>query len=284
MYSFAIGFSVPLFLIAVSYLCVVRELRMSAKKNIAGSRRSKTRENTNRRIELLVIGIIFTYTICWLPYWIEQLCVSFSTPETIQFRGFYDFVLIATSLSYTNSALNPILYAFLSDNFKRRCSDIFNSIFKWLRLRRRFNNNNNTTNITITNIKNQRSHNNIQSVLLIPTAVYSDPEVSRAESRQTVLLNESSKLTSSSLNTNHGDGIDTAKKTLFPSCAGLTPSDDGQQSNKILGDQQFNSKKNGVALNEDMKSSFVIRDSNGAANNSHHRLTQQQENIQCHGV
>lgn len=135
MYSLAIGFAVPFLLIAAFYSCVIRKLRLAATgpMSLGSARRSKSRETTNRRVEHLVIGIICTYTICWLPYWIMQLCVSFHNLEHTPIEGFYSFVLIATCLSYTNSALNPILYAFLSDNFKRRCTDVVRSIYslKW---------------------------------------------------------------------------------------------------------------------------------------------------------
>lgn len=130
MYSFLLGFSVPLLLIAAFYVCVIRKLRLAASGpiNTVSSRRSRSRETTNRRIEHLVIGIICTYIICWLPYWITQLCVSFNAEGISPVAGFYECFLVATSLSYTNSALNPILYAFLSDNFKRRCIDVLRSI------------------------------------------------------------------------------------------------------------------------------------------------------------
>ena len=136
LYSFAIGFAFPLLLIAAFYSCVVRKLRQAASgpaASVSSSRRSRTRETTNRRIEHLVMGIICTYTICWMPYWIAQLAVSLDYNGKIP--AFYQFFMVGTALSYTNSALNPILYAFLSDNFKRRCSEVFASIMglrRWL--------------------------------------------------------------------------------------------------------------------------------------------------------
>ncbi|CAA3004719.1 somatostatin receptor type 2-like, partial [Olea europaea subsp. europaea] len=140
MYSFAIGFAFPLLLIAGFYLCVIRKLRNAASGQAnLGSTRMKSRQSANKRIEYLVTGIICTYTICWLPYWITQLVVSFLTTfrkEPIE--GFWQFTIIATSLSYTNSALNPILYAFLSDQFKRRCIEVFGTFLRttgWYNLR-----------------------------------------------------------------------------------------------------------------------------------------------------
>jgi len=182
LYSFAIGFAAPLLLIAAFYLCVIRKLRVAASgtTNLGTGRRNKSRENTNRRIEHLVIGIICTYTVCWLPYWVAQLLVSFSSGESSPMAGFYGFVLIATSLSYTNSALNPILYAFLSDNFKRRCSRIFESICSlrifWPLGHRRAEN---------------KSTNSFAQLAECETSI------ARPESRQTIIMNESARLISS---------------------------------------------------------------------------------------
>lgn len=171
----------PLLLIAAFYTCVIRKLRIAANGpiNLGSSRRSRSRENTNKRIEHLVIGIICTYTICWLPYWITQLCVSFTTLENAPIMGFYPLVLIATCLTYTNSALNPILYAFLSDNFKRRCSDVFRSILsvKWCH-----------------QFPPTDGHSTVATTIYEASEVNNKQNQCRPESRQTVIMNEAVRL------------------------------------------------------------------------------------------
>lgn len=160
-------------LIAIFYLCVIRKLRVTARgTNSLVSRRSRIRESANRRIEFLVIGVICTYTICWLPYWISQLYVSFESSSTKTPAFYYLFILIATSLSYTNSALNPILYAFLSDNFKRRCAEIFRSIYsiRWLLG------------------GNQQRAAHLSQPSTHATTFGLDSEVSRPESRRTLIM------------------------------------------------------------------------------------------------
>lgn len=195
LYSFAIGFAFPLMLIAAFYICVIRKLRIAASGPISqgSARRSRHRETTNKRIEHLVIGIICTYTICWLPYWITQLCVSFSTTfERSPMEGFYPLVLIATCLSYTNSALNPILYAFLSDNFKRRCSNVFRSIFQAKWCQGGSNCHGPDGHSTIATALGEHSetinlnNNNNNSANKLDNSLYPRPE-----SRQTMTMNES---------------------------------------------------------------------------------------------
>lgn len=183
----------PVLLIAGFYFCIVRKLRSTASGtiNTASSRRSRSRETTNRRVEHLVVWIIFIYTLCWLPYWISQLLVSFYSSMVSPIEIFYDFFLIATSLSYTNSALNPILYAFLSDNFKRRCIDVVNSIYAINFFHKNpgesqsgVNQGPQSTTICPTN---QSEQGRLLSTTFCQT---NQSESGRPESRQTVFLNE----------------------------------------------------------------------------------------------
>ena len=64
----------------------------------------------------MVLAVITVYIICWLPYWIFQMVALWveQLPE-------WSILLyqLLTILSYANSALNPLLYAFLSENFRR---------------------------------------------------------------------------------------------------------------------------------------------------------------------
>lgn len=134
-YSFLISFAIPLSLIACFYVRVIRKLRTSAAEQMTknrSSRRTRARESTNKRIEHLVIAIILTYTVCWLPYWIVQMYMSDIEDGGSFPEAYMPIIWTATILSYTNSALNPILYAFLSGNFQRRFSEILGSNAEYL--------------------------------------------------------------------------------------------------------------------------------------------------------
>lgn len=114
LYTFILGFAIPLVLIFVFYYLVIRKLRTVGPKN-----KPKEKKKSHRKVTKLVLTVITVYVLCWLPYWITQIALIFTPPRQCQSSITVIVFLIAGALSYSNSAMNPILYAFLSDNFKK---------------------------------------------------------------------------------------------------------------------------------------------------------------------
>lgn len=81
--------------------------------------KSKEKKKSHRKVTKLVLTVITVYVLCWLPYWITQVALIFTPPKQCQSNIVITIFLLAGCLSYSNSAMNPILYAFLSDNFKK---------------------------------------------------------------------------------------------------------------------------------------------------------------------
>lgn len=114
LYTFVLSFAVPLLLIFVFYCLVIRKLKTVGPKN-----KSKEKKKSHRKVTKLVLTVITVYVFCWLPYWITQVALIL-TPKNQTLSSLGIIVYLFTGvLSYSNSAMNPILYAFLSDNFKK---------------------------------------------------------------------------------------------------------------------------------------------------------------------
>ena len=113
-YSFFLGFAIPLGLILVFYILVIFKLKTVGPKN-----KSKEKKKSHRKVTRLVLTVITVYICCWLPYWITQLALIFTPPGRTQENVMIAIFLLAGCLSYSNSAMNPVLYAFLSENFKK---------------------------------------------------------------------------------------------------------------------------------------------------------------------
>ncbi|XP_076056453.1 somatostatin receptor type 2-like [Oratosquilla oratoria] len=114
MYSFFLAFGIPLSFISIFYTFVILKLRTVGPKT-----KSKEKKKSRRKVTKLVLTVITVYVLCWLPYWVLQLALITSPPKQNQSLFRKILFLFTSCLSYINSAINPILYAFLSDNFKK---------------------------------------------------------------------------------------------------------------------------------------------------------------------
>ncbi|GJQ71703.1 GPRALS3 [Trypoxylus dichotomus] len=113
LYSFVLGFATPLCLILIFYCLVIQKLKTVGPQN-----KSKEKKRSHRKVTKLVLTVVTVYVLCWSPYWVSQLTVVFADNRSV--TTFEKTVhLLVSCLSYSNSAMNPILYAFLSDNFKK---------------------------------------------------------------------------------------------------------------------------------------------------------------------
>ncbi|XP_078691625.1 somatostatin receptor type 2-like [Branchiostoma floridae x Branchiostoma belcheri] len=112
-YTFVIGFVAPLIIIAVCYTLLLRKVKSASAK--AGARGSRKR--SRRKVTRMVVVMVVVFVICWLPFYTLQLVnLNVQLPVTPFLIGSYHFIV---TLSYANSCVNPILYALLSENFKK---------------------------------------------------------------------------------------------------------------------------------------------------------------------
>lgn len=121
IYTFIVGFAVPLCFIATFYTCVIIHMKRSGPAN---RQRSTEQRRNHRKVTYLVLAIILVYIICWLPYWVFQITlVVFSLYDTVVNN--VAIFHVCTVLQFANSMVNPILYAFLSENFRNRFKEVF---------------------------------------------------------------------------------------------------------------------------------------------------------------
>lgn len=76
-----------------------------------------------RKVIRLLVAVVASFAVCVLPYHVRVLWQTFAEPHVID-----DWQLVIPPLTfvvyYLNSAVNPLLYAFLSDRFRTSFVDV----------------------------------------------------------------------------------------------------------------------------------------------------------------
>uniref|UniRef100_A0A8C9GJM1 Somatostatin receptor 4 n=1 Tax=Piliocolobus tephrosceles TaxID=591936 RepID=A0A8C9GJM1_9PRIM len=98
VYTFLLGFLLPVLAIGLCHLLIVGKMR---------HRRSE------KKITRLVLMVVAVFVLCWMPFYVVQLLNLFVTSLDATVNH------VSLILSYANSCANPVLYGFLSDNFRR---------------------------------------------------------------------------------------------------------------------------------------------------------------------
>ncbi|KAM7010136.1 somatostatin receptor type 5 isoform 2-T2 [Tautogolabrus adspersus] len=104
---------------AVSFVVVLPVVIFSdVQVKSSGARAGFTkRRRSERKVTRMVVVIVVVFVLCWLPFFIiNMINLVVIIPESSATAGIYFFAVI---LSYANSCANPVLYGFLSDNFKQ---------------------------------------------------------------------------------------------------------------------------------------------------------------------
>ncbi|XP_072531535.1 opioid receptor, delta 1a [Salminus brasiliensis] len=110
---FIFAFVVPVLVITICYGLMI--LRLRSVRLLSGS---KEKDRNMRRITRMVLVVVAAFIICWTPI---HIFIIIKTLVEVDQRN--PFVIaswhLCIALGYTNSSLNPVLYAFLDENFKR---------------------------------------------------------------------------------------------------------------------------------------------------------------------
>nr|CAD7393207.1 unnamed protein product [Timema cristinae] len=111
---FATSYVIPLALICGLYLCMLMRLWRGVTPGghvSAESRRGK------KRVTRMVVVVVAIFAVCWFPIQIILVLKSVNLYEITNTSVMIQ--IVSHVLAYMNSCVNPILYAFLSENFRK---------------------------------------------------------------------------------------------------------------------------------------------------------------------
>lgn len=111
---FLFSFLIPVAIISVCYSLMVRRLR--SVRLLSGSR---SKDRNLRRISQMVLAVVAAFVLCWMPVQVLALVQAIGKVDLGGSQTAVAAMHFCIALGYANSSLNPVLYAFLDENFKR---------------------------------------------------------------------------------------------------------------------------------------------------------------------
>lgn len=109
--QFVLYYFVPMLVIAFNYARLALFLHRSPVMSMSSAR------NT-RRASIMVFLAAVTFSVCWLPGYVLELCVYLGLYSHAQ--AWDTFYFICTVLQYLHPCVNPVLYVLLSKRYRHR--------------------------------------------------------------------------------------------------------------------------------------------------------------------
>ncbi len=110
---FLLSFALPLITIFILSVLMIQKL-WSVQSTDCAARESSLK--AKRKVTKLIIVVVVVFCICWTPNHVMWLWVNFfPVPQTLPFMYTKVFSHV---LAYANSSMNPVIYAFLSTQFR----------------------------------------------------------------------------------------------------------------------------------------------------------------------
>ncbi|MEQ2298565.1 hypothetical protein AMECASPLE_006540 [Ameca splendens] len=112
-YTFVIGFAIPFMLMTISYTALLISLRSQQHHSSVTNHEGRRPE---QQMTKMVVAVVVVFGMCWLPFYTFNFLSLYQDGLFLTFGRAFEFVVL---LSYSWSCANPILYACLSDSFRK---------------------------------------------------------------------------------------------------------------------------------------------------------------------
>lgn len=120
---FVLAYVGPLLAIATMYLILLRHLQENGSGMAASGNGLQQRRTSH--VTQVLCAVVATFAICWLPLHVHLLIVYFvGQPEG---RAYEVFRALSHSLAYANSCVNPIIYSYISSDFRHHFRSLYSS-------------------------------------------------------------------------------------------------------------------------------------------------------------
>ncbi|XP_054835660.1 kiSS-1 receptor [Eublepharis macularius] len=133
LYNFLVVYLLPLLTILLCYTAMLYQMGRPTVEPVdqayQGLHLAERSEATRAKISRMVAIIVFLFAVCWGPM---QFFILFQVFGPGFQRNYYTYKvkIWAHCMSYANSCVNPMVYAFMGANFRKAFKKVFPFFFK----------------------------------------------------------------------------------------------------------------------------------------------------------
>ncbi|XP_076315750.1 QRFP-like peptide receptor [Tachypleus tridentatus] len=133
---FAMTFLLPLLVLSYAYATIgLKMWKHSAPGNAHNMRDSQQYQSKTKVIKMLAV-VVLLFAVCWLPIHIFNMLIYFKEDFTVvssqgEYLAFVVSFFCCHWFSMANSFVNPIIYCFMSENFKADLKQICFICYTW---------------------------------------------------------------------------------------------------------------------------------------------------------
>lgn len=114
-YTFVMGFALPFTVMTASYTAMLLTIRSRRLKAPTPMHQKKSQQ-LEQQVTKMVVAVVIVFGLCWIPFYTFNFCSLFQSHLGLTFSRAFECVVL---LSYSWSCANPILYACLSNTFRK---------------------------------------------------------------------------------------------------------------------------------------------------------------------
>ncbi|GAB1607373.1 gastrin/cholecystokinin type B receptor-like, partial [Argonauta hians] len=101
---------------------------------ITGDRRRKKTtvedDKTKMQVVKMLVVVVVLFIICWAPILINNVMIGFGYLPRLNYGYLKPMRMAFYLMSYFNSCINPIVYSFMSKNFREKFKHSFSTLFR----------------------------------------------------------------------------------------------------------------------------------------------------------
>ena len=117
---FVTCYVVPLFFISICYAMIAIKVWKRSVGGIRGSQAERNIQRSKIRIVRMLIVVAVLFALSWLPLYSIRLKLLYAPPDTKQEKSILKILKpIAQWLGSANSCVNPFVYCYFSEPFRR---------------------------------------------------------------------------------------------------------------------------------------------------------------------